>query len=132
MDEHNLEIVRKQFIEGQLKPGSIISELLANLPPKDIISVKQKAAEGMMGLELEQLYMQQRFKFSSLDIWNFIQTVKEFEEKSQKPFSRWVAEGVFNTASGNIKITSKSGCITMPAFFCFLGLIGFSIIICIL
>jgi hypothetical protein len=118
MDKYSVEIVRKQFISGEIQPGTILSKVLSDLPSDDIEALRRKAAEGMLGLELEKLAQLNRFQASSVEIREFIDVIKELESQTRQGFpSRYTAVGEFNTASGKTTITAKKGCFIATAVY---------------
>lgn len=118
MDKYSVELVRKQFISGEIQPGTILSKVLSDLPSDDIKALQKKAAEGMLGLELEKLAQLNRFQSSSVEIREFIDIIKELEFQTRQGFpSRYTAVGEFNTASGKTTITAKKGCFIATAVY---------------
>jgi hypothetical protein len=118
MDTQSMELVRKQFISGQLQPGSILAKLLSDIPENELKTLQVKAAEGMLGIELEKMVQLHRFHSSSVEIREFIENIKELESASRQGFSnRYTAVGEFQTASGKTTITAKKGCFVATAVY---------------
>jgi len=113
----NFELVKAQFISGQLPAGSILAKVLADLPAEDVARLKQKAAEGMLGVELKRLADQNKFQVSSADIDDFIQNAQRMERTHSGVTSSYKMDGRFETASGETTITSKKGCFIATAVY---------------
>ncbi len=111
MEPKEYEIIRSQMIQDQVPSGSVLARVLANLPAEDVQKLRIKAAEGMLGLELEKMRMVHRFQASSAEIREFIDNIKVMEAATKGSFtSSYNMEGEFHGASGKTIIKSKKGC----------------------
>jgi hypothetical protein len=117
MADENLDLVKSQFLAGHLPSGSILAKALAELSPQEIALLKNKAAEGSLGLELQRMNMLNRFQASSVDIDDFIRNVQRMERTHSGVNSSYSMQGRFETASGETTITSKKGCYIATAVY---------------
>ena len=120
MSNGSTELIVRQFVEGELPKGSLLSTLLADLKPEDLAKLRAKAAEGQLAVELEKMAMVNRFRASSVEIKEFIENVKALEVGSSKnPFDRTIykATGEFSTASGKTTIEVKKGSYIATAIY---------------
>jgi hypothetical protein len=117
MADQNLEIIKSQFLAGQLPSGSVLAKALVDLSPQEIAVLKAKAAEGSMGLELQRMAMLNRFQASSVDMDDFIRNVQRMERTHSGVTSSYNMQGRFETASGETTITSKKGCYIATAVY---------------
>jgi hypothetical protein len=118
MPDDKLDIIRSQFIQGQVQPGSILSKVLEGLPAEDVQRLKQKAAEGMLASELQKMVMANKFQASTVDIDDFIRTIGRMEDKlAGKPLTGYDAKMTAQTASGETSIHVKKGCFIATAVY---------------
>ena len=117
MTRENFELVKAQFVSGQLPAGSILAKVISELPAEDVAHLRQKAAEGMLGVELQRLVDQNKFQVSSADINDFIRNVQRMEQILTGVTSRYKMQGRFETASGETTIESKKGCFIATAVY---------------
>lgn len=111
-----LEIIKGQLLSGNIQAGSVLARVLGDLPAQQMEQLRLKAAEGVLGLELEKLAMSQRFQSSSVEIKEFIERIKELEV-SATGMTRYKAMGEFETASGKTTITAQKGCYIASAVY---------------
>ena len=118
MADDKLEIIRTQFMTGQIQSGSILANVLEGLPPEEVQKLRQKAAEGMLASELERMKMQNRFQASAVDIDNFIRMIQKLEEEQKgKVMSGYDTTTKVETASGQTTIRVKRGCFVATAVY---------------
>jgi uncharacterized protein YciI len=107
MSENNFEIIKQELLtKGQ---GAILSKVLQELSPADLQQLKQKAAEGTLSLELEQLSKAHQFQASTSDMAEFISNVRALEATHRNLLATYKAQGTFKTATGTTTIESKKG-----------------------
>ncbi len=104
-----LDIIKGQLLSGNIQAGSVLARVLNDLPAQQMDQLRLRAAEGVLGLELEKLAMSQRFQSSSVEIKEFIERIKELETSASR-MTRFKATGDFETASGKTTITAQKGC----------------------
>jgi len=113
---HDITKLRNDLLQGQIPSGSILERVIGDLNPSELQKLREQAANGLLGLELEKLAMSHRLESSSVDIDGFIQKVKELE-RSLGQYSRYNAKGEFETASGRTTIEVKKGCYIATAVY---------------
>jgi hypothetical protein len=106
MPENSFELIKKELPTGE---QIILSRVLEGLSPAELDKLREKAAEGKMALELEQLSKVHQFHASSADMQQFIENVKSLEWTHRRAFSTYKAEGTFKTATGTTTIQSAKG-----------------------
>lgn len=109
MSENNFELVKRELSTDPAQ-GAILARVLQNLSPAEIERLKNKAAEGKMAIELEQISKAHQFEASSADIEQFIQNVRMLEMSQRNKFSTYKTSGTFKTATGTTTIEAKKGC----------------------
>jgi hypothetical protein len=87
------------------------------LSESQIQNLQNKAAEGTMHIELEQLRKVHQFQASDADINQFIQNVKQLEQTMKQRGSTYKATGTFETATGTTTIEAKKSCYVATAVF---------------
>ena len=118
MPDDKLEIIRAQFIQGQAPAGSILAKVLEGIPEADVQKLKQKAAEGMLAVELQKMVMANKFQASTVDIDDFIRTVRKLEETlGGKITTSYKTSTKVETASGETTIHVKKGCFIATAVY---------------
>ena len=115
-NDQELATIRHQLVSGDLPTGSILAQVMGDLAPTELEKLKNRAADGLLGLELEKLSMSHRFQSSSVEIQEFINKIKELESGVGK-YSSYKARGEFNTASGRTTIEAKKGCYVATAVY---------------
>lgn len=110
MNEKKYEIAKKQFLAGEIPTGTVLAKVLQDLPAEDVKRLRNKAAEGMLGLELEKMAMIRDFHASSAEMQEFIQNIKDLESATQGTLSSYKAESTFKGATSKTTITAKKGC----------------------
>ena len=108
IESHELVKIRHQLITGDVAAGSLLEKVISDLAPSELEKLKFRAAEGLLGIELEKMAMSRRFQSSTVEIKEFISTIKELESNTNKGTS-FTAEQFSKTASGETKITVKKG-----------------------
>ena len=107
MNENNFEIIKQELLtKGQ---GAILSKVLQDLSPVDLQNLKQKAAEGTLSLELEQLSKAHQFQASASDMSEFISNIRALEASHRNLLASYKAQGTFKTATGTTTLESKKG-----------------------
>ena len=116
MNEQNrsYEIVRQEVLGGTAAPGSILAKVMSDLSPADLQSLKQKAAEGMLALELQKLQMQNKFQASSSELDDFIYKMAQLERQTRGTMTTFKGRQESQGATGTTTITvSKGSCLLL-------------------
>jgi len=101
MADDKLEIIRTQFMTGQIQSGSILANVLEGLPPEEVQKLRQN-----------------RFQASAVDIDNFIRMIQKLEEEQKgKVMSGYDTTTKVETASGQTTIRVKRGCFVATAVY---------------
>lgn len=117
MSEESTQIILHQFLQGQVPPGTVLSQVVSGLSQADIERLRTKAAEGMLNIELEKMSAVGRFQSSSADIKEFIENVRAIEVNTRGSMTGYKAEGEFNTPSGKTRIQVNKGCFIATAVY---------------
>src|SRR5260221_2981232 len=107
MPENHFEIIKREVEASSPQHGAILALVLKDLSPAQIENLKEKAAEGKMALELEQIRKLHQFQASAADIHEFIEHVPQLEHASRGNLSSYKATGEFVTATVRTTIQTK-------------------------
>ena len=126
MSEQNksYEIIRQEILGGAAAPGSLLAKVMADLSPAELQSLRQKAAEGMIVLELQKLQMAHKFQVSSAEMDDFIHKMGQLERQTRGTFSTYKGQGTFEGASGHTTITTSKGSCLLILVTLFSGLMA--------
>lgn len=108
MDQDKIEHELLIFQQGAAPVGGVLQKALANLSPDEITTLRRKAAEGTLSIELDSLRMRQKFVAKNADIDELIQAVKRIEE-SRGGLTTYRVKGEYEGASGKTTIEVKRG-----------------------
>ena len=118
MNEPNksYDIVRQEVLSGTAAPGSILARVMSDLSPTDLQALRQKAAEGMLALELQKLQMQNKFQASSSELDDFIYKMNQLERQHRGTLTTFKGRQESQGATGTTTITvSKGSCLLLLA-----------------
>jgi hypothetical protein len=107
MAENQFEIIKKELANNP-EQGRVLALVLHELKPHQLERLQQKAAEGKMSLELEQIRKVHQFQASAADIDAFITQIKQLEFNLGKGTS-FTATHHATTATGHTTIEVKKG-----------------------
>ena len=111
-EQDNYAAIQRQIVTGTPEPGSILAKVMADLSPSELAALRQKAAEGMISLQLQKIQMQDRFEASSSQLEDFIFKMKAFERQSRGTLSTTRGHVDVEGPAGRTTIThTKTGCL---------------------
>lgn len=115
--DNRFEIIKRELYSQKPEFGGLLARVVQDLTPAQIVSLQNKAAEGTMHIELEQLRKVHQFQASDADINQFIENVRRLEATMKQRGSTYKATGTFETATGTTTIEAKKSCYVATAVF---------------
>jgi hypothetical protein len=117
MPDNQFEIIKKELASQNPRQGDLLAVVLKDLSPQQVEKLKEKAAEGKLALELEQLRKLNQFQASSAEMSEVIEVVRRLEFAQKGPLSGYKVTGTYKTATGETTIVAKKGCFIATAVY---------------